>query len=325
MEPRRSRRPGTLVAPALVAALAIVIAGCDPFAGPTTGPTLTVVTPTPSPSPSPTPTPRPTPTVTPRPTATPTPTLPLASAGPTGSTIPAAIGPCPGRTATAASGPLDTASSTNWSGYAATLDSPKVGCVEATWVQPTVACSKSNHTAISLWVGIGGFDQDALVQVGSEIDCDNGHLSHFLWHESLPKERFEQRLELTVRAGDHLRARVRAVSSTRYEVAIANLTRHTSFRVVDTNTRLKATSGEWILEAPTGGCPDSCRILPMPNFHAFTFRDTWVSVAGVRQPLDGAGFSHVRVRMVTKGGTIRSQVTSTASDGSFFVVTWRRS
>jgi hypothetical protein len=283
MEPRRSRRRGTLVAPALVAALAIVIAGCDPFAGPTTGPTLTVVTPTP------TPTPRPTPTATPRPTATPTPTPSLASTGPTTSTIPAAIGPCPGRTATAATGPLDTASSTNWSGYATTLDSPKVGCVEAAWVQPTVACSKACHAAISLWVGIGGFDYDSLIQVGSEIHCDNGRVSHFLWHESLPKERFEQRLELTVRSGDHLRARVRAVSSTRYEVAIANVTRHTVFRVVDTNTHLKATSGEWILEAPTGGCPDSCRILPMPNFHTFTFHDTWVSVAGVRQPLDGAG------------------------------------
>ncbi|MFI5226483.1 MAG: G1 family glutamic endopeptidase, partial [Candidatus Limnocylindrales bacterium] len=257
----------------------------------------------------------------PRPTATPL----RASPTPSGTLGSGSIGPCPGKTVTSGSGSLVTDQSTNWSGYAATPDTARVTCIESSWTQPTVTCSKSGHSAISVWVGIGGFDQDALEQVGSEVDCDNGKASHFLWHESLPRERFEQRLDLLVRAGDHLRVRVRAISSTRYELAIANVTRSTSFTVVDTNTRIKATSGEWILEAPTGGCPSACKILPMPNFHKFTFKTTWVTVGGVRQPLDGTSFTHVRVRMVTKSGTIRSQVTSTAGDGSSFVVTWRRS
>ena len=322
MDPRRPRRRGTLVAPVRLFILAVVggliLASCDPFSPPP-GPTALVVpsttaSPTPSPTPSPTRSPRPTPTATPKPTPTPSPSI--GNGG---------ISSCPGKTVTAGSGALDSEGSTNWSGYAATSDDAPVTCVEATWIQPSISCGKTSHSAISIWVGIGGFDQDNLEQVGSEVDCDLGKISHFLWHESLPHERFEQRLDLTIKAGDHVRARVRALSASRYELAIADLTRHTSFTTTDTNSGLERNSAEWILEAPTGGCPSACKILPMPNFHTFKFSGTWTTVGGIRQPLDGTGFTHVRVKMVTKNGTTRALVTSTAGDGSAFVVTWKRS
>jgi hypothetical protein len=323
MEARRPRRRGTLVAPVRLLVLAIIggflVASCDIF-GPTTGSPTLLIAPTPSASPSPTPTPTPTPTPKPTPTASVTPkSSPSASLGNGG------ISPCPGKNVTAGSGPLDSEGSTNWSGYAATSNDAPITCIEATWVQPSISCGKTSHSAISMWVGIGGFDQDYLEQVGSEVDCDLGKISHFLWHESLPRERFEQRLDLTIKAGDHLRARVRALSASKFELAIANLTRHTSFTTTDTNSKLERNSGEWILEAPTGGCPSACKILPMPNFHTFKFSGTWATVGGLRQPLDGTSFTHVRVKMVTKNGTTRAAVSSTAGDGSAFVVTWKRS
>ena len=62
----------------------------------------------------------------------------------------------------------------------------------------------------------------------------------------------------------------------------------------------------------------------MPNWGKVTFDHIWVTVSGVRTTLKVTGSTRVRIRLVTNGGTTRAIVTSTASDGASFVVTWRR-
>ena len=147
-----------------------------------------------------------------------------------------------------------------------------------------------------------------------------------MWHESLPTQRAEVLIDIAVRPGDTVRARVSAVGKSVYELSIVNVTRNTTFTVRDTNKRLKATSAEWIVEAPTGGCPSNCHVLPMPNFGKLRMSGTWLTASGVRRSLLGSGYSHVNDRMVSSGGqTTRAIITSTASDGSSFVVTWRHS
>ncbi|MHB8459750.1 MAG: G1 family glutamic endopeptidase [Candidatus Limnocylindrales bacterium] len=271
--------------------------------------------------------PQPTPTASPRPSATPRPTTsssPSASAPPAGAGSAAAFAPCPGRVTTAGSGPLATDTSTNWSGYAATAVSATFSCVEATWTQPTVRCT-SARSAVSIWVGLGGFDQVGLEQIGSEVDCEHGSPTGYLWHESLPLEHYEVPIRLAVRRGDRLRAQVRALTSTTYQLSIANLTRGTVFTVRDTNPRLHPTSAEWVVESPTGGCPADCHILPMPNFGQLTVSGTWLTVGGFREPLDGADATHSQITMLAPDGSIRAQVTGTAASGTSFTVAWVRS
>jgi len=234
-------------------------------------------------------------------------------------------GPCPGRAATGAPGPADNETSTNWSGYTATSTHAIFTCVEASWVQPTIHCSGSTRRALSIWVGIGGFDQAGLEQIGTEADCGRGGATAALWHESLPSQKFEQRIDLAVRPGDTVRARIRALANSVYELSIVNVTRKTTFTVRDTNRKVRATSAEWIVEAPTGGCPSRCRILPMPDFGKLRFSGTWLTASGVRRSLLGSGFTHVNDRMVTAGGLTRATVTSTATSGAWFIVSWRRS
>jgi hypothetical protein len=250
-----------------------------------------------------------TPPATSRPTASPS-----AASGPS---------PCPGTAPSGASGTGRSESSTNWSGYAATAGHATITCVEASWTQPKIHCG-STRQAVSIWIGIGGFDQGGLEQIGTEADCEGGQVVGSAWHESLPMQHFEVAVHMIIRPGDKVRARVRVITTTVYELSIANLTRRTSFTIRDTNRRIDATSAEWIVEAPTGGCPARCRVLPMPNFGKFRFSGTAVTASGIRQPLDGAGFSHVTIRMVAGNGNARASVSSTASDGSSFVVTWRR-
>jgi Peptidase A4 family len=317
--PARRPRGGSVVARfASVALLALIALGaCDTSPAPSgpvatpdasatdAGVAIASATPIPTTTVRPTPTPS-----TPRPTPTPRPS----ASGPS---------PCPGKAASGYSGPARSESSTNWSGYAATASHSTISCVEASWTQPTVHCG-SVRQAVSIWIGIGGFDQDGLEQIGTEADCVGGEAVGSMWHESLPSQHFEVPIHMTIRPGDKVRARVRMLSTTVYELSIANLTRRTSFTIRDTNKRIVATSAEWIVEAPTGGCPGRCRVLPMPNFGKFRFSGTAVTASGIREPLDGADFSHVAIRMVSAGGNTRASVSSTAADGSSFVVTWRR-
>jgi hypothetical protein len=62
----------------------------------------------------------------------------------------------------------------------------------------------------------------------------------------------------------------------------------------------------------------------MPDWGKVTFDHIWVTVAGVRTTLKATGTTRVKERMTTSTGATRSIVTSTASDGSSFIVTWKR-
>src|SRR4029077_15372765 len=131
--------------------------------------------------------------------------------------------PCPGKAPSGDSGPGRSESSTNWSGYAATASHATIGCVEASWIQPKIRCG-STRQAVSIWIGIGGFDQDGLEQIGTEADCEGGGVVVTRWHESLPSQHFEVPIHLTIRPGDRVRARVLVVTATVYQLSIANLT-----------------------------------------------------------------------------------------------------
>lgn len=312
-----------LVRTAIPVLLAVLLGACDATTNPTptaSVPTASDVTPA-GPTSSVTTSVRPTPTP-----AGPSPTRPPSASPPAPSSAPALVGPapCPGRQANAAKGPSDSESSTNWSGYTALATKPIFTCVEATWIQPTIKCSGNATRSVSIWVGIGGFDQSGLVQIGSEVDCRRGKAVSSMWRESLPAQRSEVAIDLVVKPGDKVRARVTAEGKSVYELSIVNVTRNKAFTVRETNRRVKTTSAEWIVEAPTGGCPSDCHVLPLPDFGKLRMSGTWLTASGVRRTLIGSGYTHVNDRMVSdQGDTIRAVVTSTAADGSSFVVTWR--
>ena len=311
---------------ALLIALLLVAGGCATDVAPTAAPESTATEspsppPTAAPSPSPTPTPSPTATSTPRPTLTPLPT-PAVADGPDLAGV--GVRHCPGPVAVGAQGKVGSELSSNWSGYAITAGRPVVTCVESEWVQPKVKCHGSTHSSVSIWVGLGGFNQSRLEQIGTAIDCVSGFPLAYTWHESLPRERHEIDSPVPVDPGDRIWAQVRWLSGTTYQLSLANLSHPDGFTVKDTNKGLQRTEGEWIAEAPTS-CSPSCHVLPMPSWGKITFDHIGVTIAGVRSTLMANGSTRVRVRLVSRSGTARAVVTSTATDGASFVVTWRHS
>ncbi len=150
---------------------------------PISSPTLTATT-TPTPTATTTPTPTPTLTTTPTPTLTAT-TTPT----PTSTTT---------TTTTLAANP-DASSSTNWSGYAAatSLDDPQSGSVTAvsgSWIVPTVTATSSRGTTYSsVWVGIDGYSNSTVEQIGTEQDVVNGTPEYSVWWEMYSSGRSSRR------------------------------------------------------------------------------------------------------------------------------------
>ena len=323
---RRSLAAGWVARVGLLAAMAVVGASCDAFVSPTAPPVSTPAavvsqspTLTPTPRPTPTPTPRPSPSPTPSPTPSPDPNASPTDGGPVG-----LVAACPGTAPTSHEvGETTAAESRNWSGYVANGGNG-FDCVEAIWVQPTVRCSGTTTQSAVYWVGLGGYLQESLVQIGTESSCIRGEASASAWRESLPDEHVYIRLPLRVAAGQRIWAQVRWLTGSRYRLSMSNLVTRRHFSIEVTNATLDRTSADWIVEAPTSGCPSRCRNLKMPDFRTFRFRSAWVSLDGVRRPVDSAPFVHTMETMVSAAGAVRADVISTAADGTSFAVRWRR-
>jgi hypothetical protein len=87
-----------------------------------------------------------------------------------------------------------------------------------------------------------------LIQVGTSQDVYGGRAHYSAWWEILPAPAIEIRA-FRVRPGDLITATIAKVSTDRWRISITNKG-HGSFTTTRTYTG-KATSAEWIVEAPT--------------------------------------------------------------------------
>jgi hypothetical protein len=306
---------------AVLLLLAFLVVRSDPAPG------STAVAPSPSQSPSAqtgalgaTPRPSATPVRPTAPTLTP---LPLATPS-TATNVPPETPPCPGRAPAAHRlGPGEAHETSNWAGFVVFAPSAPFTCVEGRWTEPKVVCSTPTWQAASFWVGLDGWNEEHLEQIGTEVQCFHGRAEHFAWHEVLPRQTNSIRASLAVRAGDRIWARVLFTGGA-YTMTLANLTMHRSLTIREGNKGAPRASAEWIAESPSSGCPARCRILLLPNFKRITFSGTFATAAGVRSSIDERGWVHDRVDAATSTGSTRLAVSAWAADGRSSTVTWLR-
>jgi hypothetical protein len=99
--------------------------------------------------------------------------------------------------------------SSNWAGYVAVPRHArgKFSSVSGTWVVPTATCSAGHEAYSAVWVGLGGYHEDAegLEQLGTEQDCNNkGLASYAAWFEILPAS--PDAIRINVHPGDTVSA-----------------------------------------------------------------------------------------------------------------------
>ncbi len=206
--------------------------------------------------------------------------------------------------------------STNWSGYAET---GHYSAVSATWTVPTVTPGASSGDGSNrfgrrgpapqsawysaTWTGVDGFNDDNLIQTGTEQDYYSGAADYSAWWEILPAA--ESVIPEPVSPGDAMTARIvqtptlvsvrsgRTVTS-EYDWTITLADASTTHPWTFTTTQAYAGTGssaEWVVEAPeVNGSIATIADYGFPSLSASSgdFHNAQVATS-LGGPLSGAG------------------------------------
>jgi hypothetical protein len=210
------------------------------------------------------------------------------------------IDPFAGYTSRVQMGPLF-AVEKNWAGYVAELPQNPDGSVSAvsgSWIVPASSASANPaanvNGALSVcatWVGIDGFGNDTVEQVGTESTFRNGRSYYEAWSELYPAGPIGQ---MQVFPGDSITASVQYLSSSNsYQMTLADNTHHAQFTVSGSSSTALAATADWITEAPTSGTS----IEPMPTFGSVTFTNAQATIGSTTGAIDNPAWQATQIDM----------------------------
>jgi hypothetical protein len=192
-----------------------------------------------------------------------------------------------------------------WGGYAVTGAGPYTA-ITGRWVVPSLTCSNGRGDA-SPWIGIDGWANNTVEQIGIDLDCYGGRGSYHPWVEMYPGP--SDYFGAPVHAGDTLTASVSDSGGTWTLTegdTTAGWTKTFQRRPVQAPQRASA---EAIVEDVGNAAAP-----PLPDFNTVTFSD--VTVNG--SPLASAGTPHQTI--LERAST--PLAAQSALSGGQFSITW---
>ena len=215
--------------------------------------------------------------------------------------------------------PIKEGTSTNWSGYAveSNLLNPKsnvVTDVKGSWIIPSVTCTSLN-TYSSAWVGIDGYADNSVEQLGTDQDCVNGVASYYVWYEMYPKPSY--RVNLPVKAGDSVSAEVQYLGSGNFQLSLRNVTTGQSFSTRQKAMKARLQSAEWVMEAPWSG-----GVLPLSNFGEIAFSNASATLSGHTRSISDGLWQNDAITKVSSGGSAKATPSGLSRSGDAFNVLW---
>ena len=145
----------------------------------------------------------------------------------------------------------------SWAGYAVTAGAPYTSA-SATWQVPSVTYDGGStpygYEYVLNWVGIGGYGDSTLIQLGSESYVStSGAASYQIWYELYPA--VTQAIPYTVKAGDIITASLQcaaACSPAQVQTWQLTMTDETAGWTWTQNFQYQSSmaSAEWIIEPP---------------------------------------------------------------------------
>ena len=222
----------------------------------------------------------------------------------------------------------------NWAGFVAetNFSSPvnnSVTAVGGSWTVPLTTASANsarNGTYSVQWVGIDGFSDSTVEQVGTEATYSgNGPAFYSAWYEMYPGS-LTTINNFPIHPGDSITASV--VYSppgfpNEFALSIEDNTTSSGTTTYQAGSA-SMSSAEWIVEAPTVGGG----IAPLPGFGSVSFTSDWATIGSTTGPIDNyANWQVTQVNMSdTKWGDVMtpSAITDvgsgTAAQSNFTVV-----
>ncbi len=206
-----------------------------------------------------------------------------------------------------------------WSGYIVASDiqnfSPVVTSVSGSWVVPE-AKSSENDAFSGVWVGVGGYGEETLIQVGTEQEYMNGKSVYYAWYELLP-DYLVRISNFHIRPGDTVTASISLINenTSTWAIKLSDGTQGGRFeKVVVYNSSML--SAEWIMERPKV----NDTISTLANFGNVTFTNCKATLNGVTETT--GNFSYAHLVMHNDEGTPLVSVSPLIGDGSVFTVSY---
>ncbi len=207
----------------------------------------------------------------------------------------------------------------NWAGYvvASDLQNPQrnVTSVNASWIVPQVNVTNVNVSFSAVWVGIGGFFDRSLIQVGSEQDSINGEAVYSLWYELLPRDAVTIDA-INVSPGDNITASISLIDASLnlWSIYIADGSQIFQGNVSYVSSQLSA---EWIVERPAV----NRRITTLANITTVNFTDCTATIGNKTGAING--FPNVQSIMYqavmgTSGIEQLTYISNLSNDGASF-------
>ena len=199
-----------------------------------------------------------------------------------------------------ANGTVSSLPSVNWSGYAdSESGSDTVSYVSGDWTIPAVQCLpapyQNQDAFLANWVGIDGFTNQTVEQLGTAAQCYEGVTLYYVWYELFPANTVEEGTAACIndntdcpQPGDQISASVTVTPAgsgeNNYRLTLIDHTNpQESFSTVQqcaTATCADA-SAEWIVERPATIPPPPApstliQILPLADFTTTSFNSGFV-------------------------------------------------
>jgi hypothetical protein len=218
----------------------------------------------------------------------------------------------------------DSVSSTNWGGYAV-QDESKFTDVVGSWKEPTAKCTSSGARYASFWVGLDGYSDNTVEQLGADSDCKGaGNPSYYAWYEMYPANSVNiSTSKYPVKPGDTLTAEVSRSGNT-YTLSIKSSEGWT-FSINKTGSgSLDDASAEWIAESPEI-CGSTCKLAKLADFGSVKFTGSEAAVGGSDEPVSffTADSGPHKITCKTTSGTVRMSASALSSGGKTFKMTWK--
>jgi hypothetical protein len=219
--------------------------------------------------------------------------------------------------------------STNWAGYVATAPRSQAftGVVGA-WQVPAVTAppaGSSSGTYSAFWVGLGGFTNGTVEQLGTSSFSTPGNGSYYYaWYEMYPQ--FSIPIGMAVTPGDWMNASVTYEGGANFRLTMQDTTTGAIFSIDQTSTFDQGqfassdlrTSAEWIAESP--GIGASGTISSLANFGTVTFTGAAATLGGTNTGTI-SNFTNSAIQLVSGVGGLGATPSPLNGYGNGFTVT----
>ena len=180
-------------------------------------------------------------------------------------------------------------------------------------------------------MGIDGYSDATVEQIGTEQDVVNGTADYQAWWEMYSTGegaagaghlrhddqagRFDHRLGPVPHLG-HPRGSLRAVDHRQHR-ASDSFTTYESSSAVQSPAAARS-SAEWIVEAPTVGSS----VAALANFGTVTFTNASATINGVTGPINDSAWQSQAINIATSRGTLQDTTSVLVASGTSFVETY---